>query len=204
VKNQIAFTLIELLIVVAIIGILAMIAVPNFMNARTRALVSRVQADIKSTSDAVEFFMVDQLHRKSLPGMRNAYKYPLYYDELTEPITYINKWPIDLFKPRTAEEEWMLPTHFFLEYGSDTPINGDHEKNLREQGIPVYGYYFLLSYGPDQERESSIGSRSSRDRNMIWDYDPTNGLLSSGDLVRIQGDFSGIKYKHNGRVFDYR
>ena len=34
------FTLIELLIVVAIIAILAAIAVPNFLEAQTRAMVS--------------------------------------------------------------------------------------------------------------------------------------------------------------------
>jgi prepilin-type N-terminal cleavage/methylation domain-containing protein len=54
-----AFTLIELLIVVAIIAILAAIAVPNFLEAQTRSKVSRVKGDMRSLGTAVESYYVD-------------------------------------------------------------------------------------------------------------------------------------------------
>jgi len=54
-----AFTLIELLIVVAIIAILAAIAVPNFLEAQTRAKVSRVKADLRTVATALESYAVD-------------------------------------------------------------------------------------------------------------------------------------------------
>jgi succinate dehydrogenase (ubiquinone) flavoprotein subunit len=48
------FTLIELLIVVAIIAILAAIAVPNFLEAQTRAKVTRVIAEMRGHALALE------------------------------------------------------------------------------------------------------------------------------------------------------
>ena len=56
--HKTAFTLIELLIVVAIIGILAAIAVPNFMNAQVRSKVSRVQADMRTIATALESYHI--------------------------------------------------------------------------------------------------------------------------------------------------
>jgi prepilin-type N-terminal cleavage/methylation domain-containing protein len=58
-KRQAAFTLIELLIVVAIIAILAAIAVPNFLEAQTRSKVSRTKTDMRTTSTALESYFVD-------------------------------------------------------------------------------------------------------------------------------------------------
>ncbi|MEQ8820209.1 MAG: prepilin-type N-terminal cleavage/methylation domain-containing protein [Sumerlaeia bacterium] len=54
-----AFTLIELLIVVAIIAILAAIAVPNFLEAQVRSKVSRTKADMRSIATALESYRVD-------------------------------------------------------------------------------------------------------------------------------------------------
>lgn len=53
------FTLIELLIVVAIIAILAAIAVPNFLEAQTRAKVARVKSDLRTSATAIESYRVD-------------------------------------------------------------------------------------------------------------------------------------------------
>ena len=53
-KNQKGFTIIELLVVVAIIGILAAIAIPQFASYRKQAFCSRVESDVKNTVTSVE------------------------------------------------------------------------------------------------------------------------------------------------------
>ncbi len=58
-KGQGGFTLIELLVVVVIIGILASVAVPNFMGAQDKAKNSGVQANGHTIQMAVEQYAVD-------------------------------------------------------------------------------------------------------------------------------------------------
>ena len=54
------FTLIELMIVIAIIGILAAIAIPQFSAYRTRSYNSAAQADIRNAATAQEAYFVDE------------------------------------------------------------------------------------------------------------------------------------------------
>ncbi|MFB3786603.1 MAG: prepilin-type N-terminal cleavage/methylation domain-containing protein [bacterium] len=167
-----AFTLIELLIVVAIIGILAAIAVPNFLNAQVRAKVSRAVSDMRNISLALETYRLDN---NAYPAWGGLYPNQLRYIRLTTPTAYMSSIPQDPFVNSVNEEEY-LKTGNAYDYVDRDPS--------------AWGHLFRLSsWGPDG-KNSYAGSREFTSVQQacpngapVFVYNPSNGLGSYGDIV---------------------
>ena len=185
---QKAFTLIELLIVVAIIAILAAIAVPNFLEAQTRSKVSRVRADLRSTATALEAYAVDNTNYPNV-NTNPGWALPI---TLTTPISYITSiypdvfggkiFADDLYAPyNQTKEYWYGTQKYFQDHGWNWQVNnGAGSKSPAKWG--------LQSKGPDQRwaRSTSAGGCGvlEVDQPCDYAYDATNGTISTGNIVR--------------------
>ena len=190
-----AFTLIELLIVVAIIGILAAIAVPNFLNARMRAKVSRVQADLRSVRTAMGMYMVD--YNQPIPDPNvwsmSGFSQPLgyvVYSPLTTPTQYIaGSAFIDPFIP-IQNPTSSGAGQFTLEEG---PYHYRNVKHLRGQGtsnIPPGPTYLVRSPGPDRWYHGNPFRFLT-----AMAYAPSNGLVSTGDIIASDAGILGEGFR---------
>ena len=175
-----AFTLIELLIVVAIIGILAAIAVPNFMNARTRAKVARVQSDLKAMSTALEQYYMDW---NSYVEDHDNDAGPYGFKRLTTPVAYMPGWPRDPFPSNIQESQVENMTYEFGSGNASAPAK-QWPSNA----------YLLISSGPNCGEEVGGNDSFPWDCNIL-EFDISNGVNSNGDIIRMGGEW------HRGSIF---
>ena len=157
-----AFTLIELLIVIAIIAILALIAIPNFLEAQTRSKVAASQTNMRTIAVALEAYFVDC---SSYPPGLNPFVTPTAITDtwrLTTPMAYMAQIPKDIF---FARQSFGTP-------GGPFGPGGEYLHYIADSSSATV-YWLLFSYGPDRDMEFS---------NTY--YDPSNGTISDGDIYR--------------------
>ncbi len=195
--NKQAFTLIELLIVVAIIGILAAIAVPNFLNAQVRAKIARVRADVKALSSALEMYHLDNNDYPRDMGGPNQDEQRSWL-QLTTPIAYISSTEL-CRDPFTSGSAGATGDNFngvrtYYDYGGGTwhahTPNSSADINRKTAYEQTSGAGFVvLSFGPNRAREfpwgipSIVGLGTRTHNGLLYIYEPSNGLQSQGDII---------------------
>lgn len=200
-RRKPGFTLIELLIVVAIIAILAAIAVPNFLEAQTRAKVSRAKADMRSMATAAETYYIDfnyymvssnPPHPVDGPtqwGISNVddYKQILsyassHYDamfRLTSPVAYMSSLPSEAPFGSYASFD-VTRQHVGYWYRGSNIYKGI--RRTENAAYPREWYdarYSFDAAGPSK--------RLRGDDNRFVPYDPSNGTLSIGGIWYLPG-----------------
>jgi general secretion pathway protein G len=59
-RNELGFTLIELMIAIVIIGVLATIAIPAYSNATQESKISKAKADLRTLESAIEIYFIEK------------------------------------------------------------------------------------------------------------------------------------------------
>lgn len=205
------FTLIELLIVVAIIAILVAIAIPNFLNAQTRAKISRAKSDMHTLRTALEIYVTDLnsyprgnwYQLSTLKGTTGADRALVL---LSTPVAYVkNALMVDPFYGTTrdggfVDQEPQQDTNeerLWYKYSAcndrgriiGTVNYPDHD----DPTVRVH-WVLLQSCGPDRTRhtlgDGALREKPENFRSTI--YDPTNGLVSRGSIYSVGGSPTGV------------
>ena len=111
-KKRGGFTLVEIMIVVAIIALLAAIAVPGFLRARKRSQASRVVNDLRLIDSAVDQYAIE--NNKTTGATVNTLDWEIYMKKNSQ----LYNTAADLFGntygPQTVDSLPKVPANTWL------------------------------------------------------------------------------------------
>lgn len=177
-KKKEGFTLVELLIVVAIITIITAIAVPNIMSARIRAKVSGAKSEMGSIAILLEDYKMD-----------HSGSYPIQY---TSPDTITND-----SNPPSPTNVVGLGKLIYPTTSDSTPIYlstiPEDPFNTNDKPGGYYSYFTsgdtcwaLVSWAPDKDNDiTNYTDAKAAVESGTKMYDQNNGLTSDGDIAII-------------------
>ena len=206
-----AITLIELLIVVAILGVITAIAVPNYRDAMIKSRVARAKMDLRALGGALQTYRLDHniFPRRDTDLLFFAdYLLP----DLTSPIAYLSSPSLrDPFGPvaeyqepkREPEDSFvgaadypvMKNSYTYTPYVSFARLHGLESRRREAFAVGSVGPDQMDSFIVDVPFPDSYRYPGDTVRDSI--YDPSNGILSLGDIgcfggdIRIQGLLGG-------------
>jgi type IV pilus assembly protein PilA len=100
IRGCFGFTLIEILIVIAILGVLAVIAIPQFTAYRSRSIDAQMKSDLRNTAVAVEsYFAKRSVYPASVDELDGFGFQPTNGVTLTLNIVSTNAYTITAAKP---------------------------------------------------------------------------------------------------------
>jgi type IV pilus assembly protein PilA len=122
-SNSQGFTLIELMIVIAIIGILAAIAIPNFIAYRNKTFCTRAEADANGISSAIaDYFSIpDWTNTPTLAQLNNGEGYTLSGNNTAE---VLGDDPTLNITITVTDGSQRCPTEYMTAMSADTANQG--------------------------------------------------------------------------------
>lgn len=179
----------ELAVIVAVAGIVAAIAIPNYLEAMTRRNVARTKSEIRNLAYYLETYCLDNCSyppamssagilscTKGIPPeMEDFWTIGYIPPILTTPVVYAPEIPFDRFSPRRPYD-WSRTYPYAALF---------------------YSYWIITSRGPDRDIgdieisdyiippvRGHIRKLMAHYSGTSIEYDSTNGTISSGDIFR--------------------
>lgn len=205
------FTLVELIVAAAVLGLLAAIALPHYAGALVRGKIAAAKANIHACQEALEAYRIDHdglppsryfCYASGEEGAKKYYELPF---ELTTPLAYLQDRPLDPFYTFTGASD-QAPGQTIkyrkpgLGYFNSMPTN---EGIWVPRAFPAdHGDYVFYNDASDEHPSDaspvefglwSVGPIPKHDigLNMLepvpastW-YDPSNGTVSIGIITRL-------------------